>query len=118
MMKVSTSPGVYNNKSPECKNQGGNCLKGKARTKPGTLLKKQIPIRTFSQWDEGRPGFVEVDFVSHDGGNSKGVLLPDPWIFQDVATEWTETRAVKNKARIRVFQALQEIGKRLPFEIY
>ena len=53
-------------------------LKGKARTKPGTLLKKQIPIRTFSQWDEGRPGFVEVDLVSHDGGNFKGGLLPNP----------------------------------------
>lgn len=39
-------------------------LGSRARTKPGTLLKHQIPIRTFSQWDEARPGFVEIDLVA------------------------------------------------------
>jgi len=38
-------------------------LKGKSRTKPGILLKHQIPMRTFSQWDDDRPGFVEIDLV-------------------------------------------------------
>jgi len=91
-------------------------LKGKARTKPGTLLKKQIPIRTFSQWDEGRPGFVEVDLVSHDGGNPRGDFC-QTLDLTDVATGWTETRAVKNKAQIWVFQALKEIRRKLPFEL-
>ena len=47
-------------------------LKGRSRTKPGTLLKNQIPIRTFADWDEKRPGFVEIDLVAHDGGNPRG----------------------------------------------
>lgn len=91
-------------------------LKEKARTKPGTLLKRQIPIRTFSQWDEGRPGFMEVDLVSHDGGNPRGDFLKTLNL-TDVATGWTESRAVKNKAQIWVFQALKEIRKRLPFDL-
>jgi hypothetical protein len=47
-------------------------LKGRAGTKPGSLLKTQIPVRTWSQWDENTPGFVEIDLVGHEGGNSKG----------------------------------------------
>ncbi len=50
-------------------------LKGRTRTKPGTLLKHQIPIRTFTDWDESRPGFVEIDLVSHDGG-MQGEIMP------------------------------------------
>jgi hypothetical protein len=50
-------------------------LKSRARTKPGTLLKHQIPIRTFSEWNEGKPGFLEIDLVGHDGGNSSGTYL-------------------------------------------
>lgn len=52
-------------------------LKGRALTKPGSLLKTQIPVRTWSQWDETQPGFVEVDLVGHEGGNSRGGVLPD-----------------------------------------
>jgi hypothetical protein len=47
-------------------------LRVRSRTKPGTLLKHQIPIRTFSDWDELRPGSVEIDAVSHEGGNARG----------------------------------------------
>jgi hypothetical protein len=42
---------------------------GRSHTKPGSLLKSQIPIRTWSKWDEGIPGFVEIDLVGHEGGN-------------------------------------------------
>ena len=44
-------------------------VKGRACTKPGSLLKSQIPVRTWADWDDARPGFVEIDLVSHDGGN-------------------------------------------------
>ena len=44
-------------------------LKGRCTTKPGSLLKSQIPVRTWADWDDARPGFVEIDLVSHDGGN-------------------------------------------------
>ncbi|WP_050981335.1 hypothetical protein [Caldisericum exile] len=50
-------------------------MKGKTLTKPGTLLKHSIPIRTFSEWNEKEPGFVEVDLVGHDGGNLRGEFL-------------------------------------------
>src|SRR6266850_2294600 len=47
-------------------------LRGRSRTKPGTLLKHQIPLRTFSEWNEQTPGFVEIDLVGHDGGVAAG----------------------------------------------
>ena len=47
-------------------------LKGRSRTKPGTLLKHQIPIRTFADWDEQEPGFFKIDLVAHDGGDASG----------------------------------------------
>ncbi|MFO7928152.1 MAG: hypothetical protein R6U35_00635 [Candidatus Humimicrobiaceae bacterium] len=59
--------------------------KGKKGTKPGTLLKKAIPIKTFSDWDDAKPGFVEVDLVGHDGGNVSGDYAQS-LNFSDVAT--------------------------------
>jgi hypothetical protein len=91
-------------------------LKSGARTKPGTLLKHQIPVRTFSQWDERRPGFVEVDLVSHDGGTTRGDFMQTLNV-TDVATSWTEIAAVKNKAQVWVFEALKRIREQLPFEL-
>jgi hypothetical protein len=91
-------------------------LKGRSLTKPGTLLKHQIPIRTFSQWDEAKPGFLEIDMVGHEGGNPHGdfALTLDA---TDVATGWTEMRAVRNKARRWVLEALRLIRYRLPFPL-
>jgi len=89
-------------------------LRGQARTKPGTLLKHQIPIRTFAEWDEQQPGFGEVDLVGHDGGVAAGDYC-QTLDFTDIATTWTETRAVRNKAQAHVFAALQKVRKDLPF---
>jgi hypothetical protein len=50
-------------------------IKGRSNTKPGTLLKNQIPIRTFSEWDEQKAGFVEIDLVGHDGGDARGEFM-------------------------------------------
>jgi hypothetical protein len=91
-------------------------LRARGRTKPGTLLKHQIPIRTFSEWDEQRPGFVEIDLVGHEGGDPSGDYI-QTLDMTDVCTGWTETQAVKNKARVWVFEALKEIRKRLPFKL-
>jgi hypothetical protein len=91
-------------------------LKGRAHTRPGTLLKHQIPIRTFSDWDEQRPGFVEVDLVAHDGGVAAGDYC-QTLDMTDIATTWTETAAVKNKAQVWVFEALKELRKKLPFQL-
>ncbi|HGJ67341.1 TPA: hypothetical protein ENS27_18420 [bacterium] len=69
-------------------------LKSRARTKPGTLLKHQIPIRTFSEWDELRPGFVEIDLVGHDGGDAHGEFAYTLNL-TDVYTGWAEMEAIR-----------------------
>lgn len=88
-------------------------LRGRCGTKPGTLLKHQIPIRTFTEWDHARPGFLEIDLVGHDGGIASGDFC-QTLDATDVASGWTETQAVLNKAQVWVFQALKDIRVRLP----
>lgn len=91
-------------------------LKGRALTRPGSLLKNQIPIRTFSEWDEGRPGFVEIDLVAHDGGFAGGDYL-QTLDMTDIYSGWTEVAAVRNKAQVWVFEALKQMRSRLPFTL-
>lgn len=91
-------------------------VKGRSGTKPGTLLRQQIPIRTHSGWDERRPGFCEVDLVGHEGGDPSGQFC-QTLDLTCVATGWTEMRAVPNKAQVWVFEALQEIEGTLPFPL-
>ena len=91
-------------------------LKGRGNTKPGTLLKNQIPIRTFSDWNEQKPGFVEIDLVGHDGGDSHGDFAQTLDV-TDICTTWTETEAIKNKAQVWVFEALKDIRMRMPFPL-
>lgn len=91
-------------------------LKGRRATKPGSLLRSQIPIRTWADWDDAKPGVVEVDLVSHDGGNTIG-----PFAFTltvtDVATGWTENRSVPSKEAKCVLGALESIANKMPFPI-
>jgi len=91
-------------------------LKGRSRTKPGSLLKSQIPVRTWADWDDAVPGFVEIDLVAHDGGNAAG---EHAWTLTvtDIATGWTENRSVRNKARKWVLAALDDITRVMPFPI-
>lgn len=91
-------------------------LKGRSRTKPGSLLKSQIPVRTWADWDDAVPGFVEIDLVAHDGGNAAG---EHAWTLTvtDIATGWTENRSVRNKARKWVLAALDDIARVMPFPI-
>jgi hypothetical protein len=90
--------------------------KGKSGTKPGTLLKNQIPIRTFADWDDAVPGFTECDLVGHDGGNSSGDYMQS-LNFVDIATCWDSTAACKNKAQVHVFEAVKAIVARFPFNV-
>jgi hypothetical protein len=91
-------------------------LRRRSHTKPGTLLKQQIPIRTFAEWDEQQPGFAELDLVAHDGGMALGDFC-QTLDLTDVCTGWTETEAVPNKAQVWVFEAIQTIRERLPFPL-
>lgn len=91
-------------------------LRARSHTKPGTLLKHQIPIRTFAEWDEQQPGFAEIDLVAHDGGLALGDFC-QTLDLTDVCTGWTETEAVPNKAQVWVFEAIQKVRERLPFPL-
>ncbi len=91
-------------------------LRHRSRTTPGSLLKHQIPIRTFSEWNEQRPGFVELDLVAHDGGVAVGDFA-QTLDMTDVCTGWTETIAVPNKAQVWVFAAINKARERLPFPL-
>ena len=91
-------------------------LKGRSLTKPGTLLKSQIPIRTWAQWDDAAPGFVEIDLVGHEGGKRVGEHAYTLTV-TDIATGWTENRSVRNKARKWVIAALDDVGKSMPFPL-
>lgn len=89
--------------------------KGLATTKPGSLLKKHIPIKT-NQWDEHVPGFIEADTVAHCGTSMAGMF-----VFTlntvDIATGWTEQRALWGKGEQGVLEALKSIESALPFSL-
>jgi len=85
-------------------------------TKPGSLLKAAIPIRTFADWDDKRPGFLEVDLVAHCGESTEGFYL-NTLSAVDVATGWVECRGVWGKGQERVGGAIHQIGQGLPFPL-
>lgn len=90
-------------------------IKGKTTTKPGTLLKKNIPLRLGFAWDDAKPGFVEIDLVAHCGETTSGSYV-NTLDVTDVCTGWTENRAVINKAERHVFKALMTIQDQVPFK--
>jgi len=86
---------------------------GRSTTKPGTLLRKQIPIAT-SQWDETRPGFLEADMVAHCGETTAGMYVSTLDLV-DIATGWTEQRAVWGKGERGVLEQIADVESSLPF---
>ena len=80
---------------------------GRSTTKPGTLLRKQIPIKT-NQWDETRPGFLEADTVAHCGASTAG-MFAYTIDFVDIATGWTEQRAIWGKGERGVLEQIKDV---------
>jgi hypothetical protein len=89
--------------------------KGLCGTKPGSLLRTQIPIRT-DNWDIKKPGFMEADTVAHCGTSLAGDFI---WslIMTDIHTAWTQGRAVWNKGADGVIEQVRDIEQRLPFPL-
>ena len=85
------------------------------RTKPGTLLKHHIPIKTDS-WDVTTPGFTEIDLVSHSGNSETGEFIHSLNV-TDIHTTWVESRAVMGKGQAGVLDAMKEIEQALPFKL-
>jgi len=89
--------------------------RGRSTTKPGTLIRKHIPIKT-NQWNEAKPGFLEADTVAHCGDSTAGMYV-NTIDFVDIATGWTEQRAVWGKGEGGVLEQIKNIEKILPFPI-
>jgi hypothetical protein len=85
------------------------------RTKPGTLLKHHIPLRT-DRWDVQEPGFTEIDLVAHSGDRADGEFIHSLNV-TDIHTTWVETRAVLGQSQPRVQRALDDIRQALPFRL-
>lgn len=90
-------------------------LRGLSGTKPGSLLRTEIPVRT-DNWDITQPGFLEADTVAHCGGS---LAVDFIWsaIFTDICSAWTEGRAVWNKGAAGVVAAVESVEAELPFEL-
>jgi len=73
-------------------------------------------VRTWADWDDNVPGFVEIDLVGHEGGNSTGEFCFTLTV-TDIATGWTINRSVKNKAAVWVFEAIEHVIAQFPFPI-
>ncbi len=91
-------------------------LRKRSHTKPGTLLKKNIMIRTHYDWDDTKPGYVEIDLVGHSGGNASGDFCYSLNMV-DVATGWSVVAALKNKAQVWTLNALIQLRRELPFRL-
>lgn len=91
-------------------------IRGRVGTKPGSLLKSQIPVRTWAEWDDAVPGFVEIDTVFHDGGNRGGGHAFTLTV-TDIATGWTENRSLPDRTAKHILAGLNHITAAMPFPI-
>ena len=89
---------------------------GLSTTKPGSLLKKNIPVRTYTPWDEDKPGFMEVDLVAHCGDTTAGQFL-DTLTCTDLCTGWTEPIALRRRSQETVCNSIDALRPDLPFNL-
>ena len=108
------SPATMDRVLQPWKRQGGR--RPLSTTRPGSLLKRSIPIRTFADWTEQRSGFLEVDLVAHCGESTDGFYL-NTLCAVDVASGWVECLAVWGKGQERVGSAIHRMRQRLPFAL-
>ena len=97
-----------------CRRVGGR--RALSTTRPGSLLKRSIPIRTFADWQENKPGFMEIDLVAHCGESTEGFYL-NTLCAVDVASGWSECLPVWGKGQVRVRSAVHRMRQRLPFSL-
>lgn len=87
-----------------------------SHTRPGSMLKSSIPMKTWHEWNESEPGFVQIDLVGHEGGDNNG-----PFFYSldatDIATGWTESVTVRSKGEKIVAAGLAELQLRFPFHL-
>ena len=89
---------------------------GLSTTKPGSLLKNLIPVRTFTEWDEEQPGFMEIDLVAHCGNTTQGQYL-NTLTCTDLSTGWTDVTALPCRSQEAVSKTIHQMRQRLPFAL-
>lgn len=89
---------------------------GISTTKSSSMLKKQIKIRTFADWDDVVPGFLEADLVAHCGVRPDGMFL-NTFVLTDIASGWTEFMALHHRSEVNVIEALKIVMRILPFKL-
>ena len=89
---------------------------GLSTTKPGSLLKNLIPVRTFTEWDAEQPGFMEIDLVAHCGNTTEGQYL-NTLTCTDLSTGWTDITALLHRSQEMVSAAIRQMRQRLPFPL-
>ena len=89
---------------------------GLSTTKPGTLLKQSIPVRTFADWEDVKPGFTEIDLVAHCAESTHGTYL-NTLTAVDIVTGWTECLVLPQRSQLAVATAVQTLQTRLPFPL-
>ena len=90
--------------------------KGKSLTRPGSLLRKQVAVKTFAEWNDLQLGFFEADLVAHCGGDISGKFI-QTLTMTDIATGWTEIVPLPNKADAHVRSGMEKVIKLLPFKL-
>ncbi len=94
----------------------GLVARGISHTRPGSMLKSSIPMKTWHEWNDTQPGFLQIDLVGHEGGDNNGSFLYS-LDATDIATGWTETITVRSKGERIVAAGLSELHLRFPFHI-
>ena len=89
---------------------------GLSTTKPGSLLKKSIAVRIFTEWNQEQPGFMEIDLVAHCGNTTAGQYL-NTLTCTDISTGWTEVTALPCRSQEAVTEAIHRMRQRLPFPL-
>jgi len=87
-----------------------------SHTRPGSMLKSSIPMKTWREWNDTQPGFVQIDLVGHEGGDNNGAFYYT-LDATDIATGWTEAVTVRSKGERIVSAGLEELWLRFPFHI-
>lgn len=110
---LSISPSTIDRAFKEKKRKLKRRLYG--RTKPGTLLRHKIPVKT-DTWNVKRPGFLEADLVSHSGESSFGEFIFSLNL-TDIFSAWVETQAVMGKGQAGMLSAVEKLSGRFPFKV-
>src|SRR5450432_472006 len=82
-----------------------------------TALRRSIPVRTFADWKDPAPGYMEADLVAHCGGVMAGSFVHS-FVLTDVATGWTECVALLARDQTMIVDALSRLRDRLPFPLF